>query len=122
MQNKRRYAEYRILGLLHEECMDAETLSVSLGEDKDFIDKLVDGRKKMDEPTIARICHCFDITVEEFWERDSIRMDLVRVIDRDLKCLSEDDLLLIVNLVRKIKWAAEKPPKWKESILCLDAY
>lgn len=77
-------------------------MSLELGHARSYIHGIVSGRTLPSMAEFLSICEYFEITPEQFFNEDSDNPILITELIRESHKLKEEDLLLIITLVKKI--------------------
>ncbi len=77
-------------------------MSLELGQNKNYIQGISSGKALPSMRQFLNICDYFDITPMQFFDSESAQPELVRKIAEDIKCLSDDDLLLLLNVIHRL--------------------
>lgn len=77
-------------------------LSLDLGHCQSYIQSITSGRNLPSMNAFLDICTYFDITPAEFFDPDIHNISLINSIQADLKKLSDNDLLLLSTVLKRI--------------------
>lgn len=77
-------------------------LSLELGHSQGYIQSITSGRNMPSMNAFLEICTYFDITPAEFFDPDIHNINLVNDIITDIKKLSDNDLLLLSTVLKRI--------------------
>ncbi len=77
-------------------------MSYELGQNKSYIQSISSGRALPSMTQFIKICDYFDMTPLEFFDIDNKNPSLIRSIVDKIKLFSNEDLMLIYNLVNRI--------------------
>ena len=92
----------RITQLRMQKGISEYKMSYELGQNKSYIQSISSGRALPSMSQFIRICEYFDMTPLEFFDIDNKTPSLLRSIMNKIKSFSEEDLMLIYNLVNRI--------------------
>ena len=77
-------------------------LSLELGHSQGYIQSITSGRVLPSMKAFFDICDYFNLTPSEFFDPDLKNPTLMHNIINDIKKLSEDDLLLLATILKRI--------------------
>ena len=77
-------------------------LSLELGHSQGYIQSITSGRFLPSMKAFFDICDYFNLTPSEFFDPDLKNPTLMHNIINDIKKLSEDDLLLLATILKRI--------------------
>lgn len=92
----------RITELRYQKGISEYKLSLELGRSQSYIQSISSGRVLPSMDAFIDICNYFDITPIEFFDPDIKNPTLLRSIIADIKKLSENDLLLLSSVLKRI--------------------
>ena len=99
------YAAYirdRITQLRMSKNVSEYQMSLDLGQNKNYIQGISSGKALPSMRQFFNICDYFEITPSQFFDSDLIRPQLIQKAAVGMKYLSEDDILLILNLIERL--------------------
>ena len=99
------YAAYirdRITQLRMSKNVSEYQMSLDLGQNKNYIQGISSGKALPSMRQFFNICDYFEITPSQFFDSDLIRPQLIQKAAGGMKYLSEDDILLILNLIERL--------------------
>ena len=100
--NMETFIRERITQLRMQKGISEYKMSYELGQNKSYIQSISSGRALPSMSQFIRICEYFDMTPLEFFDIDNKTPSLLRSIMNKIKSFSEEDLMLIYNLVNRI--------------------
>ena len=105
---ERDFIAKRINSLLKQANMSASELSLELGYSRGYIQSLLTGRSLPKMEPFFDICSCFNLTPAQFFSYDLEKSSnndeaLLSKTYEELKKLSEDDLLIILSLAKRLQ-------------------
>ena len=95
----------RITALRMEKGISELKMSRDLGRSDGYIHHIAAGKALPSMAEFLNICEYFDITPEAFFNERASSPILVQKIVDELPSLAEDDLLMLISLISKIKKA-----------------
>ena len=96
--------QQRITDLRLQKGVSELKMSRDLGHSDGYIHHIAAGRSLPSMQEFLYICEYFGITPSVFFDADSAHPILRQSIDRELDALSEADLQLLLQLIRRIKY------------------
>lgn len=97
------YIRDRITRLRMEKGVSEYQMSLELGQNKNYIQGISSGKALPSMKQFLNICDYFEITPEQFFDCDSSCPQLVRKAVEDMKALSDNDLLLLLNIIQRLR-------------------
>lgn len=92
----------RINNLRMQRNLSEYQLSLDLGYSQGYIQSITSGRTLPSMSAFLSICEYFEITPLEFFDPAIINPPLLKAIINDIKTLSENDLLLLSLVLKRI--------------------
>ena len=92
----------RITRLRMERNVSEYQMSLELGQNKNYIQGISSGKALPSMRQFLNICDYFEITPMQFFDGDSTQPQLIRKAIEDMKGLSDNDLLLLLNIIRRL--------------------
>ena len=96
------YIRERITKLRMERNVSEYQMSLELGQNKNYIQGISSGKALPSMKQFLNICDYFEITPMEFVDCDNTRPQLVRKALDDMKDLSDNDILLLLNIIQRL--------------------
>ena len=96
------YIRDRITKLRMERNISEYQMSLELGQNKNYIQGISSGKALPSMKQFLNICDYFEITPMEFFDCDNTRPQLVRKALDDMKDLSDNDILLLLNIIQRL--------------------
>lgn len=96
------FVKERINTLRSKRNISEYQLSLELGHSQGYIQSITSGRNLPSLNALFEICDYFDITPAEFFDPDIKNPSLIKSIFNDVKKLSDDDLLLLSTVLKRI--------------------
>lgn len=99
------YAQFlreKITRLRLEKDISEYKLSLAIGKSKTYIQAVTSGKSLLSFDAFFDICDYFNLTPEEFFTQEPTDSARLRKLRRDLGNLSDEDLLLVENLVERL--------------------
>lgn len=82
--------------------VSARDMSLTLGQSESYINKIENGKAFPSMQVFFYICEYFGISPLEFFDTEIINPVLVNKVMREVKQLSDDDLILLSTVLRRI--------------------
>lgn len=93
----------RITQLRLQKGVSEYQMSYDLGHSRGYINNISSGKSLPSMSEFFAICDYCDITPLEFFDRELNNPQIVKAIIDDLHKLSEEDILLISNIINRLK-------------------
>ncbi|MBQ8556048.1 MAG: helix-turn-helix transcriptional regulator [Clostridia bacterium] len=90
----------RIARLRNAKGVSARDMSLSIGQNENYINQIENGKSLPSLDAFFNICECFNITLPEFFGAESKNPVRLRALIEDLKRLDDDELQAVNTLVR----------------------
>lgn len=100
--SREEYLRERICQLRINKNISEYQLSLELGHSQGYIQSITSGRVLPSMKAFFDICDYFNLTPSEFFDPDLKYPTLMHNIINDIKKLSEDDLLLLATILKRI--------------------
>lgn len=97
------FVRNRITQLRLNKGLSEYKLSYDLGHSRGYINNISSGKSLPSLTEFFSICDYFNITPVEFFDEDHSYPELLTTIIENIKTLSDDDLLLILTLINRLK-------------------
>lgn len=78
-------------------------MSLDLGQSKSYIQGITSGRAMPSMAQFLNICDYFEINPIQFFDSEVLYPQLVHKIMEEVKTLGEDDLMLVITLLNRLK-------------------
>ena len=78
-------------------------MSFDLGHSKGYINNITSGKTLPSMSEFFSICDYFQITPKEFFDSKHSHPELISVIENEVQSLSDEDVFLILSLIKRIK-------------------
>ena len=92
----------RITQLRLQKGISEYQMSYELGHSKSYIYNISSGKSLPPMEEFLKICSYFNITPSQFFDESLETPALLQSATEGLKKLSDDDLLLIINMIRRL--------------------
>ena len=89
--------------------ISARELSLDLLQSESYINKIENYKTLPSMKSIFSICEYFNITPQDFFSTDFEYPALIREIEKELFSLDDDTLMLLLELIKKLKKSASAP-------------
>ncbi len=96
------YIRERITKLRMERNISEYQMSLELGQNKNYIQGISSGKALPSMKQFLNICDYFEITPMQFFDSDNTQPQLIRKAMDDMKDLSDNDLLLLLNIIQRL--------------------
>ena len=80
-------------------------LSYDLGHSRGYINNITSGKSMPSMNEFFYICNYFNITPVEFFDEKHEHPELLTKLNAEIETLNDDDILLLLSIVNKIKKA-----------------
>lgn len=97
-----KFIRNRIDELRNRKGVSEYQLSLDIGRSQGYIQSISSGRILPSMKTFLDICDYFEITPAEFFDPDMNNPTLIHSIMSDAKKLSENDLLLLYSVIKRM--------------------
>ena len=78
-------------------------MSLELGQSKSYIQSISSGRAMPSMAQFLNICDYFEIDPIQFFDTELLYPQLIHKVMEGVKELSEDDLMLIITIINRLK-------------------
>lgn len=78
-------------------------MSYDLGHSKSYINNITSGKSLPSLSELFSICDYFGITPSDFFDRNLSNPELIENAVRGLKCLSNEDAMLILGFINRLR-------------------
>ncbi len=92
----------RITALRLQKGVSEYKMSIDLGHSKGYIQSISSGRALPSLQEFLYICEYFDITPQDFFNSKEENTILINSIVKELKGMSDEDLQLILNFIKRM--------------------
>lgn len=96
------YIRNRITELRMKKDISEYQMSLDLGQSRNYIQGISSGKSLPSMAQFLNICEYFDITPMQFFDSDTLYPQLIRKALDDMRPLSYDDLILLLNLIHRL--------------------
>ena len=96
------FIQNRITQLRLQKGISEYQMSYELGHSKSYIYNISSGKSLPPMEEFLKICCYFNITPSQFFDESLETPALLQSATEGLKKLSDDDLLLIINMIRRL--------------------
>lgn len=93
----------RISQLRNQKNVSARDMSLSIGQNKNYINIIENGGNLPSMNGLILICEYFDITLKEFFDTENKNPNTLNELIEKVKPLSEEAIRSIINLIDEIK-------------------
>lgn len=97
------FVRNRITQLRINKGLSEYQLSYNLGHSRGYINNISSGKALPSMSEFFSICEYFNITPLEFFDPNHTNPELFRKTNTEIQSLSDDDLLLILALIKRLK-------------------
>jgi transcriptional regulator with XRE-family HTH domain len=97
------FVRNRITQLRLNKGLSEYQLSYELGHSRGYINNISSGKSLPSMSEFFSICDYFEITPEEFFDTKHSNPELLSKAIEELRSLNDEDLLLILTLIKRIK-------------------
>lgn len=106
METKKEWEQFirnRITDLRLKQGISEYQLSFELGNSRGYINNISSGKTSPSMKEFLKICEYFNITPRDFFDYDVSNPELIVKITDELRTLDDDDIILILSLVKRLK-------------------
>lgn len=106
MESELDYTEFirdRITRLRMQRNVSEYQMSLELGQNKNYIQGISSGKALPSMRQFLNICEYFGISPMQFFDTEQTRPQLVRAVYDEMRTLREDDLRLLLEIIRRMK-------------------
>lgn len=96
------FTQNRITQLRMQRGVSARDMSLSLGQNDSYINRIENKKSLPSLSALFYICEYFNITPQEFFDEGNQNPDRLSELTEDLKKLNTEDLEYIVGLVKRL--------------------
>lgn len=97
------FVKYRIAFLRNKVGVSARDMSLSIGQNENYINRIETGIMKPSLNGLALICEYFNITLKEFFDVENKNPTAINELIEEVKNLDNDAVIDLTNFVRKVK-------------------
>lgn len=97
------YIRNRITELRMKKNISEYQMSLELGQNKNYIQGISSGKAMPSMAQFLNICDYFEITPMQFFDNENLCPRLVHKAMEEMKDLDEETLMLLINLIRRMK-------------------
>ena len=97
------FIKERITQLRLEKGVSEDQMSYDLGHSRSYIYNISSGRSLPPMVEFLQICDYFNLTPAQFFDTSSNNSALLETTINELSKLDDDDLLLILNIIRRLE-------------------
>ena len=98
-----KFIKDRIVQLRTQKGVSARDMSLSIGQNKNYINIIENGGNLPSMNGLILICEYFDITLKEFFDTENKNPNTLNELIEKVKPLSEEAIRSIINLIDEIK-------------------
>lgn len=98
-----KFIKDRIIQLRTQKGVSARDMSLSIGQNKNYINIIENGGNLPSMNGLILICEYFDITLKEFFDTENKNPNTLNELIKKVKPLSEEAIRSIINLIDEIK-------------------
>ncbi len=98
----------RIRGLREEKCLSAMGLSLSIGQNKTYIQKIENRQANVSIEGLYNICEYLGVTFEEFFDTRAQHPAHVQELVALAKPMDGDSIGLLIDMAKKIEQAEQR--------------
>lgn len=98
-----KFIKDRIIQLRTQKGVSARDMSLSIGQNKNYINIIENGGNLPSMNGLILICEYFDITLKEFFDTENKNPNTLNELIEKVKPLSEEAIRSIINLIDEIK-------------------
>ena len=103
MSMNEQYIRDKITQLRIGRSLSEYQLSYQLGHSRGYINNITSGKAMPSMAEFFSICDYFNITPSEFFESEQTNPELLSKIMNEIKELNDEDLLLLLTLIKRMK-------------------
>lgn len=96
------FTQDRIAQLRVQKGTSARDMSLSLGQNKSYINQIENKKALPSLPGLFYICEYFRITPQQFFDEENVHPNQISALVEDLKKLDAEALTLVAGLVKKM--------------------
>ena len=96
------FTQNRIIQLRMQKGVSARDMSLSIGQNKSYINQIENKKALPSLPVLFYICEYFNITPQEFFDEGNTNPDQLSELIEDLKKLDTADMEHIAGLVKTL--------------------
>lgn len=93
----------RITALRMKKNISEYQMSLELGQNKNYIQGITSGKSLPSMSQFLNICEYFDISPMQFFDTKELQPQLLHTLASEMKGMKDDDLLLLLSLVQRLK-------------------
>ena len=97
------YIRNRITELRMKKDISEYQMSLDLGQSRNYIQGISSGKAMPSMAQFLNICEYFDITPMQFFDAENLNPQLVRMAMDGMRELDEEDMMLLLNLIRRLR-------------------
>lgn len=97
-----KFTQERIAQLRGEKGVSARDMSLTLGQNSSYINRIENRKALPSLQVLFWICEYFGITPQQFFDRESDNPAAINEILQDLKKLDSESLSIVADLVKKL--------------------
>ena len=93
----------RISQLRNQKNVSARDMSLSIGQNENYINRIETGIMKPSLNGLVLICEYFGITLKEFFDTENTNPKALNELLKEVKNLDDDAVIDLTNFIRKVK-------------------
>jgi len=97
------FSRKRIARLRKENGISARDLSLSIGQNHAYINKIENGESNPTLVTIEYICQYFDISKKDFFDEEKTQPDKINQLIHEVQGLDKDTLELLTEIAKRFR-------------------
>ena len=97
------FIKYRVAFLRNKTGVSARDMSLSIGQNENYINRIETGIMKPSLNGLVLICEYFGITLKEFFDTENTNPKALNELLKEVKNLDDDAVVDLTNFIRKVK-------------------
>ena len=102
------FIRHRITELRLKRGVSEYKMSLDLGHNSGYIQHIVSGKALPSITELLYICEYLDVTPRTFFDESNADLTLMEEVESNLHCLEDDDLMILLPLIKHIKKRKEE--------------
>lgn len=102
------YIRKRITELRMKKDVSEYEMSLALGKNRNYVQGITSGKALPSMAQFLNICDYFEITPMQFFDAEGLYPQLNRKIMEELRHLDDEDLLLLLTVIRRLQQGKEQ--------------
>ena len=99
------FIKYRISFLRNKAGVSARDMSLSIGQNENYINRIETGIMKPSLNGLALICEYFNITLKDFFDTENNNPKAINDLLKEVKSLDDQAIVDLTNFIKKVKKA-----------------